>query len=119
MRWPWQQQQSQRRSSPRGGAYSGRLAFDPDSGFHLAENGRRVVTEDEGKTWRYARRGEQSHFTRYHKRYAAVDSTANAEKPEQHHWGVRADDPHVDGLIEDPDSVAPTVTSHTEAYRDA
>lgn len=100
----------------RGGPYSGRLAFDPDSGFHLGEDGRRVVSDDEGKTWRYATRRDTSHHTRYHKRFVTVDSTANAADPEPHHYGVQEKDPHADGLIEDPDSEAATITSHTAAY---
>lgn len=98
--------------------YSGRLAFDPDSNFHLAEDGRRVVTEDEGKTWRYAVDGDYSHFERYHRRWVTVDGTANAEQPEPHHYAVLANDPHFDGVRFNPDMEAPTVTSHTEAYRD-
>lgn len=104
---------------PRRGAYHGRLAFDPDSGFHLAENGDRVVTEDGGRTWRYARPGDTGHNARYEKRVLTVDSTANAEEPEPHHYGVREDDPHADGLIHDPDSVAAKTTSHTDAYKEA
>lgn len=101
----------------RGGPYQGRLAFDSDSGFHLGEDGRRVVSEDGGKTWRYAKRGDSSHFARYHERYTEVEQTANAADPEQHHYGVSADDPHADGLVFDPDHDAATATSHTEAYK--
>lgn len=103
----------------RKGPYHGRLSFDSASGFHLAADGERVVTEDRGKTWRYARRGDISHLERYHERTVAVEPTANVAKPEQHHYGVLVDDPHAEGLLAHRDSVAPTVTSHTEAYRDA
>lgn len=105
--------------------YSGRLAFDPDTNFHLAEDGRPVVTEDGGKTWRYAVEGDFSHFERYHERYATVDGTANSANPEPHHFAVLANDPHHDDdnpgnarLRFHPDMKAATVTSHTEAYRD-
>src|SRR4051794_24717248 len=103
----------------RGGPYEGRLAFDSDSGFHLAEDGRRALTEDGGKTWRYARRGDTSHVSRYEQRVLTVDTTANAADPEPRHSGVVRDDPHADGVLHDPDPVAVKITSHTEAYRDA
>ena len=96
--------------------YSGRLAFDPDSGFHLAENGKKVVTLDEGKTWQYATAADTSHIERYQERVVEVDTTANAAEPEPHHYEVQADDPHFAGVRSDPDVVAPTLTSHTEAY---
>jgi hypothetical protein len=54
---------------PKRGQYSGRLAWDHDTGFHLDTKGRRVVTDDEGKSWRYAKRGDQSHHERYHRAY--------------------------------------------------
>lgn len=110
--------------------YSGRLAFDPDSGFHIDPDGQRVVTDDEGKTWRYATKGDTSHNTRYHRRFATVDSTANrlmeltlehgharaAELVDAHHFDVQPDDAHFDGIKHDPDDVAETITSHTEAW---
>lgn len=99
------------------GRYHGRLAFDPETDFHLAEDGARVVTKDGGKTWHYAGAEDKSHFERYHERFVEVDSTANAADPEPHHYGVLATDPHVNGLIFDPDKDAATVTSHTEAYK--
>lgn len=99
-------------------AYSGRLAFDPDSGFHVGEDGKNVVTEDEGATWRYARAGDPSHIERYQERVIAVDTTANAEAPEPHHYEVQADDPHFAGVRSDPDAEAPVLTSHTDAYKD-
>lgn len=112
-------QPKRKRSRRPSGPYQGRLAFDPDSGFHVDEKGRKLVTEDGGKSWRYARAGDTSHVSRYEKRVIEVDTTANARDPEPHHYGVQADDPHVAGLLHDSDPVAETVTSHTEAYRDA
>ena len=113
--------------------YDGRLAFDPETGFHLSEDGDPVVTDDAGKTWRYAEEGDPSHLERYHERHAAVDSTANRllelqlehgrEKAAElmrdehpHHFEVQPDDPHADGLKSDPDHVAAKVTSHTGAW---
>jgi hypothetical protein len=108
-------------------AYSGRLAFDSDTGFHLAEDGKPVVTEDEGKTWRYATADDPSHIERYQQRVLEIDSTANKfaelafeHGPEQakamvdeHHW--YEPDP-TDPAPADPDHVAKTITSHTVAY---
>lgn len=141
-----------------GKAYTGRLAFDGVTGFHRAmvegtvnvpvENedgtwgnevqktlvpGDPVVTDDEGKTWRYATDADTPHNDRYQQSVAGVDSTANhlaelqlehgrekadeimrAEQP--HHFELQPDDPHFGGLRSDPDHLAETVTSHTEAY---
>jgi hypothetical protein len=154
--------------------YSGRLAFDPDSGFHteviLGEPydgeikfdrdsqtfvtddgrpvatsdggeswripdtpGRRVVTDDEGKTWRYAEEGDASHQERYQLRVATVDTTDNElarltleHGPERaavlvdpHHYEVQPGDPHFDGVRSDPDVDAPTMMSHTDAWKEA
>lgn len=98
----------------RRGRYSGRLAFDPDTGFHVSVNGRKVVTDDGGKTWRYAKRSDASHNARYQTRVAVIDSTS---EDDPHHLKATADDLHVGGLLSDPDAVAATVTSHTEAYQ--
>jgi hypothetical protein len=141
-----------------GKAYNGRLAFDDVSGFHRAMvegeinvpvqlddgtwgnevqkalvPGDAVVTDDEGKSWRYATKDDTPHNDRYQQAVAGVDSTANQlleltmehgrEKAEQilkdeqpHHFEVQPDDPHFGGLRSDPDHVAEVVTSHTEAY---
>lgn len=122
----------------RRGPYEGRLAFDSDSGFHVAVNGRRVVTDDGGKTWRYARRGDTSHNARHQQRAVTIDSTANrlaeltlqqggviaAEQVDPHHYEVQTDDQHFDhsapgltSLKHDPDVDAAIVTSHTKAYQ--
>lgn len=98
--------------------YSGRLSFDPDSGFHLGEDGKKVVTLDQGKTWQYATPQDTSHIERYQERVVGVDTTVNATDPEPHHYEVQADDPHFAGVRSDPDAAAPTLTSHTEAYKD-
>jgi hypothetical protein len=114
--------------------YTGRLAFDPETGFHLSEDGKPVVTLDEGATWVYADKADASHIDRYHQGFATFDTTANhllelqlehgREKAEQlmreqqpHHFEVADDDAHANGIRFDPDHVAATVTSHTEAYR--
>src|SRR5690242_21961732 len=120
-------------------AYSVRLAFDPETGFHLAENGKPVVTEDGGKTWRYAVEGEPSHIERYQERVVAVDSTANqfaelafkhgaeraAELVDPHHFEAQPDDEHYDEGADgksspqsDPDHLAATITSHTDSWKD-
>jgi hypothetical protein len=99
--------------------YVGRLAFDPDSGFHLSEDGKPVITEDKGKSWRYAAEGEPNHLSRYQRRVVVIDTTANAEDPEPHHFEVQPDDPHVDGVLVDPDVEAETITAHTEAWKDS
>lgn len=111
---------------PRRGAYSGRLAFDPDSGFHIDPKGRKVVTMDHGKTWRYAKVSDSSHNLRYAKRYLVVDTTANAVDPEPHHFQVQPHDDHYHPDPEKnftnlkflPDHAAAAQTSHTDAYKD-
>ncbi len=113
--------------------YAGRLAFDPETEFHTDPDGKPVVTDDGGKTWRYAVEADTSHNHRYEERVLGVDGTANTllelqlehgrEKAEEllreqqpHHFDVQPDDAHVDGVRHDPDPVAETITSHTEAY---
>jgi hypothetical protein len=122
-------------SSQRGKAkqYAGRLAFDPDSGFHIDPEGNRLVTDDGGKSWRYATEADSPHNHRYQKKLQVVDSTANKllelqlehgrEKAEElmreqhpHHFDVQPDDAHFDGVLSDPDHIAETITSHTDAY---
>lgn len=98
-------------------SYSGRLAFDSDSGFHVDPRGKKLVTDDGGKSWRYAKRGDPSHQARYHSNYVVIDSTANAETPEPHHFGVQDHDAHYGGILSDPDVVAEKITSHTESYQ--
>lgn len=125
---------------PKRGTYTGRLAFDPDTGFHIDPKGRRVVTDD-GKTWRYAKRGDLSHNARHGRVIVAVDTTENALAAlavkiglEQAHAQLRAEQPHhyevqtADGhynlqapnlttLKVHTDAEAPTQTSHTEAWQ--
>jgi len=113
------------RSAP-SGAYSGRLAFGDDD-FHVDPDGNRVVTDDGGKTWRYATDDDVSHFDRYHERFVTVESTANqlaelsvelgreqAElqllEAQPHHFRETADD-----IAHHSDAHAETLTSHTEA----
>lgn len=121
---------------PRYGAYTGRLAFDGE--FHTDPEGRRVVTTDEGKSWRYGRLGATSHNARYSKRTVVVQGTdkelvdlalehGSPESPnfetahnimrELHpqHYGVSLVDVHRHGLVFTPDVEAVTETSHTEA----
>lgn len=109
------------------GEYHGRLAFGED-GFHVDPDGNRVVTDDGGKTWRYAKKDDPSHLERYHERFVPFDSTANhmadlalehgRERAEEimreehpHHFS----EPVPGGLIHHPDDEAETMTSHTEA----
>lgn len=99
--------------------YTGRLAYDPETDFHLSEDGKPVVTDDGGRTWRYATNDDFSHFAKYHERYAVVDSTANAAEPEPHHFEVQPDDPHFNGMTYVPDVKSATNTSHTDAWKDA
>lgn len=112
-------------------AYKGRLAFDPDTEFHIDPEGKPVVTDDGGKTWRYAKDDDTSHNARYQKRLLVVDSTANAfaelayqhgkdaaaSMVEPHHFEVQPDDAHAGGVKFDPDDVAETITGHTEAWK--
>jgi hypothetical protein len=114
------------------GPYSGRLAFDSESGFHLAEDGHPVVTHDSGKTWVYAEDGDKSHITRYQQQIKTIDSTANKhaelaiehgearanELVEPHHFAVQSQDPHFGQIMLDPDLEAPLKTGHTDAWRD-
>lgn len=120
--------------------YTGRLAFNPDTGFHIDPDGKPVVTYDGGRTWRYAvkprfwRRNvkpDKSHNARYQERAVVIDSTANqyarlvyehddtvaAAEVDPHHFAVDFEDVHVSGVRFDPDEVAETITSHTDAYR--
>lgn len=96
------------------GIYEGRLAFDSDSGFHVDPKGRKLVSDDEGKSWRYAKRSDVSHLERYHATFATVVATTAAD---QHHTDPVQDDPHLNGVIDSPDKLAAKETSHTEAYK--
>ncbi len=110
-------------------AYVGRLAFDPETNFHVDPDGRRVVTDDGGATWRYATDQDTSHVERYQTAVLNVDSTANdvarflieggttAEARERwpHHYEVHPDDPHAGGIVFHPDVKAPTQASCTQA----
>ena len=100
------------------GPYEGRLAFDSASGFHLDAQGRKVLTEDGGKSWRYAKRGDKSHLERYSENVLSFRGTNLDEHPEPHHHEVQPDDPHYDGLVFHPDPIAPQQTSHTGAWND-
>lgn len=117
------------------GVYSGRLSFDPDTLFHTDPDGNPVVTEDGGKTWRYATESDPSHFDRYHQNFVAIDSTANKlaelqmehgrEKAEElmreqhpHHYEVQPDDPHFAGVRSESDVKSPKLTGHTDAWSD-
>lgn len=99
--------------------YSGRLAYDPETNFHLAEDGRQVVTPDGGETWVYAKSGDPSHLDRYHVRHVGVDTTANKlgelqlehgrvkaeellREQQPHHFEVQPGDPHFEEGAADP-----------------
>lgn len=115
---------------PKQGAYVGRLAFDPDTELHIDPDGKPIVTDDGGKTWRYATDDDASHNDRYGETVITVDSTANqlaalsyehgAERAaglvEAHHFEVQPEDPHFDRVRFDPDAKAAKITGHTEAY---
>lgn len=103
---------------PRRGSYTGRLTFDPDTGFHTDAKGRKVVTLDGGKSWRYARHSDTSHQARYQRQTVVVDATANAVEPEPHHFEVQPGDPHAAGVKSAPDVEAAAVTSHTDAWKE-
>lgn len=98
------------------GAYSGRLAFDPDTLFHTDPEGNPVVTDDGGKTWRYATSKDESHNKRYHGVFKVVNTTANAAEPEPHHFQPSPADPHYGSVQFLPDHEAETATGHTEAW---
>jgi hypothetical protein len=125
------------------GTYSGRLAFDPETDFHTDPDGNPVVTEDGGKTWRYATDDDVSHVEQYHERFATVDSTDNRlaelmvehgrdraneimRGTDPHHFEVQPGDDHHDAdarnktkLASLPRKKAGTTTGHTEAWKDA
>lgn len=99
---------------PRRGSYTGRLAFDCESGFHLSADGRRVVTTDGGKSWRYANRKDDSHQDRYQKNAVLVKGT---DGEDAHHERPLLDDPHFEGLVFTmSDDDAARETSHTDAW---
>lgn len=140
-----------------GKAYTGRLAFDPETGFHteMVEGkvnvpveledgtwgnavearlvpGKRVVTDDEGKTWRYATADDSPHNDRYATSVLSIDGTDNRmlelrleygrvkaeemmREEQPHHFEVQPDDPHYGGAGPTlPDgTVGPAVTKLT------
>lgn len=110
------------------GPYVGRLAFDSSSGFHIDPKGFSLVTDDAGKSWRYAVKGDQSHQEKYHERVVPLIGTTENDPhhlfptPDDPHYCAGATDPETGQttntrLINSPDDVAPLETSHTEAYR--
>lgn len=127
-------------------AYHGRLAFDPDSGFHTDNDGVAVVTHDEGKSWYYAEDGDVSHIERHHKQFAVVDGTQQQlielqlehgrtegerlmRELHPHHYDPSPDDAHYSagakselGVVHNtrikftPDVQAVKETGHTDAW---
>ena len=145
------------------GTYSGRLAWDHASGYHLAETGdprplndaekadkrawlealdvsddhiqahldtatvvepHKVVTEDRGKTWRYAAPADTSHTDRYHERFVTVNATQppTIDKygrpvfvPGNEHHFEPAEAAKLEFLN---DSESPKVTGHTDSWKD-
>jgi len=108
--------------------------------FRFGDNHGKPVAEHEG-SYVFLSAGEPSHNDRHHQQFVVVDSTVDAsqtddpdlvnadEKNNAHHFGVLPDDPHYEegatdyrGRVTnmrtrfDPDSVAATSTSHTDAY---
>lgn len=118
------------------GIYHGRLMADgqgnllADESTLDAATGDATYGENHGKpvayhegSYIFLKKGEDSH----NKRHSAgetleVAGTTDASNPgEEHHEVPASDDPHVDdegnvSLMFDPDSVAATVTGHTDAY---
>lgn len=95
----------------RRGVYRGRLAFDPDTGFHTDPDGRKVVTADSGLTWRYATRDDVSHIGRYQQRTVTVQGTT---PDDPHHGGPTVDDPHYQEGATNPDGAV----THTRLLND-
>lgn len=95
------------------GVYVGRLAFDPDSEFHFDPKGRRVVTTDEGVTWRYAVKTDTPHNARYGNRALGVNPSVDGEP---HHVSPELGDRHFDGIQFLPDEKSVTHSSHTESW---
>ena len=72
--------------------YNGRRSYDSKIGYHLTEDGSRIITDDKGKTWRYAKEGDPSHFMKYHKRFVPIVSTAQKmNELQQEHGRVKAE----------------------------
>lgn len=137
--------EGEKETRKRAGEYHGRLTFDPENNFHTDDDGNTVVTEDGGKTWRYASDDDDSHFDRYHQQFAGVDGTANRlaelsyehgrERAEEmlreeqpHHFEPQEGDPHFaagarseSGVVTHtrttsvPDQKAATLTGHTDS----
>lgn len=103
------------------------------------EEPHKVVTDDHGKTWRYATESDTSHNSRYHQASKVVTQTVDwAVGPDgvpvkragdEHHYQAQPGDPHYElgatnskGIVTNtrvqflPDDVAAKATSHTEAY---
>jgi len=119
------------------GAYQGRLAYDSDNDFHIDPDGHAVLTEDGGRTWRYAAPDDTNHYDRYHTGVLHVVKTTGtvegellakygsdrAEEVAQmmreqhpHHYETQPEDPHFAAVGSHSDSKAPKVTGHTEAW---
>lgn len=99
------------------GPYVGRLAFDSDSAFHIDPNGWPVVTDDEGKTWRYATPDDTSHNARYHTGVLHAVSPTTQEAFEAGDPAHAHHDVWEPG-VSHPDVTAPVQTSHTAAYEE-
>lgn len=101
------------------GAYSGRLAFDPDREVHTDANGAAVVTEDGGRSWRYADADDVGHNERYGGDVLPFTGTtdegfASGDPAHAHH------NDEVSGpLVEHSRKRGPKVTSHTDAWKEA
>jgi hypothetical protein len=105
-----------------GAVYTGRLAFDGDTCFHLDPDGYKLVTDGKGH-YTYAAPDDPSHFDKFHKRLVVVQGTT---PDDPHHVEPLPDDANVlAGSLDPangrtiapviPNVEAPTATSHTEA----
>jgi hypothetical protein len=111
--------------------YRGRLVAD-GNGNLLADEGPREgepVAYHDG-SYIFIKPGELSHNERHHENFAGVVLT-QTEDPDapgyagdeddptegnEHHFAVQEDDPHYNGVRNDPDKVAARITGHTDAY---
>lgn len=107
------------------GIYHGRLQCD-GNGNLLDEDGMPVAYHD--GSFVHIGSNEPSHNDRHHKQFVEMAGTVdesmtddsdlvNADsKNNPHHFEVQPDDPHFSGVRFLPDAMAPTVTSHTDAW---
>lgn len=107
------------------GQYRGRLTFDGEHHLLADEGkwkGRPVAWDEPSRAFLFVQKGERSHNERYHHAFVVVAATTPNDP---HHDRPIPDDPHFETtalerntrLAFDPDPVAATITSHTEAWQ--